>query len=103
MKKLFILILSIITIIMCVCLSGCEEYDNAPIDKIPQQSETNSTFCLVSIDTIDDSKSIYVVYDKTTKVMYMIAKGSSMNGYSVSVVVMVDENGKPLLYEGDSE
>ena len=44
------------------------------------------------------SNTVYVeMYDKTTKVMYVYIKLSE----SGSLQVLVDENGKPLLWEGE--
>ena len=41
---------------------------------------------------ISNESSFYVVYDTKTKVQYAISNG---------VTVLVDQDGKPLLYEGE--
>lgn len=97
-KKLLILILSIITIIICVCFAGCQDETN----KIDTSQVGEGRFGVIAIDTItsnyDNPHYIYTLYDKETKIEYALViyyKGGT------SLTVLLDENGKPLLYEGD--
>lgn len=82
MKKLAIML------VLAISLSGCSgrnsniEYD---------EYENNGRFRKVYADYPD---SIYV--DSETNVMYFWHSG----GYSGGLTVMVDENGKPLIWEG---
>ena len=41
-----------------------------------------------------------VVYDKETKVMYVISNGTANQG---AFAMFVDSDGKPLLWEGESQ
>lgn len=80
MKRKIILI--IISIAMLFCLCGCTNESVA---------ETEKRFITISKeDTFD------IVYDKETKVIY--AKSWSAYNYGV-LTVLVNAEGKPLLYE----
>lgn len=73
---------------MCVCFAGCSASDDA--------SFSNSNFEVIACE--EDCGSGYVImYHKETKVMYLFVK----HGYGAGLTVMLDENGKPLLYNGD--
>lgn len=91
-KKLLILILSIITIIVCVCFAGCD-------DKLKTDNEyINDKYAFVS--GLRDNR---FVYDKETKQCYlMIIKNYGTDEETIyGFIPLYDENGKPLLYEGD--
>lgn len=83
MKKLAIML------VLAISLSGCSgrnsntEYEN--------ENENNERFRKVYSGF---SNGIYV--DSETNVMYFWHSG----GYSGGLTVMVDENGKPLIWEG---
>ena len=83
-KKLFCLFL--ILMLPILLLSGCDK-----------KSE-NSTSELVSIsyENIDNGFTIIFVHKKT-KVMYLYVK----KGYGAGLTVMLDSDGKPLLYKGE--
>lgn len=49
------------------------------------------------IFTVSNESSFRVVYDKDTMVMYTISEGKYNSG---NLTLLVDENGKPLLYQG---
>lgn len=69
-------------------LTGCTKYEKGNI---------NDTSMFV---VIEETKSWRVVYHKETKVMYAV----SLGGYNAGTfTVMVDENGKPLIYNEESE
>ena len=89
MKKIIVFILSVImTVLMCVCLSGCDEENNT--------SFSNSNFDVVSTERHLGAGYV-IIYHKETKVMYLYIENHGCAG----LTVMLDKNGKPLLYQGD--
>lgn len=48
--------------------------------------------------TVVNESSFRVVYDKDTMVMYAVSEGKYNSG---NLTLLVDENGKPLLYQGE--
>ncbi|MDT8718308.1 hypothetical protein IAI10_16695 [Clostridium sp. 19966] len=59
---------------------------------------------MVSVENIDDGtangENISILVDKETKIMYMqIEKYQA--GYGLGLQVMVDKDGKPLIYNSD--
>lgn len=48
--------------------------------------------------TVIKESSFRVVYDKDTMVMYAVSEGKYNSG---NLTLLVDENGKPLLYQGE--
>ena len=48
-------------------------------------------------EVVDRTYVYYIVYDKETLVMYAISAGSYNQG---NITVLVDADGKPLLYKG---
>lgn len=83
MKKMIIILL------MAIMLTGC----GATVDR-EAQSET-SRFTLIEL-----TGKWEVVADKETGVMYAVSNG----GYNLGTfTLLVDENGKPLVWEGESE
>lgn len=95
MKKIFSIIVSLVLfIVIAFCFVGCSDndagYSNAP-----------KTERLVIVERQDFGELGFSVqlYDKETKVMYMFIK----SGYGAGLTVMLDENGKPLLYDEANE
>jgi hypothetical protein len=68
-----------------VCLTGCSENTNS--------SENRRRFFVLSSDM-----NFYVVCDRTTGVEYAVSRGLYNCG---TVTLLVDAEGKPLIYEGD--
>lgn len=95
MKKLKLTILITILTIMMFVLSGCTStyYEEKEIDKF------NTTDRFVEIKEWSDERGRpnYIVYDKETKVQYWKARTS----YGLGLTVLLDAEGKPLLYEGE--
>lgn len=85
MKKR-IAILAVIT--ASFLLTACERHET---EKAQQGAEAR----LIVVDESTMSYRIYV--DKETKVMYLHTK----QGYGEAVCVMVDPDGKPLLWDGE--
>lgn len=83
MKKLKLIILVIALISSLFILSGCA-ISNAG---------TERQFVKISSEPTFD-----IAYHKKTKVMYAISNGCYNYG---TVTLLVDAEGKPLLYEGD--
>ena len=84
MKKR-IAILAVIT--ASFLLTACEPHLT---EKAPQGAEAR-------LIVVDDSMSYRIYADKETKVMYLRTK----EGYGEALCVMVDANGKPLLWRGE--
>ena len=82
-KKLFCLLL-LLVLPVCLLFTGC----NANND---YTSVNDTRFHIIEYN----DKRIYV--DKETKVMYFWVK----NGYGGGLTVMLNADGKPLLYEGE--
>lgn len=91
MKKKLAIILS--TLVLAVSLVGCSNvtvettYDPDAEELIP------SMFVAV-----EDASIWEIVYHRETKVMYAVSCGSYNCG---TFTLLVDENGDPLLYEGE--
>ena len=95
-NKIFAIILALL---MCLLtLASCTE---APIDtkydSFDKGTSTSAGKRLVLLYRHNDDISIYV--DKETRVQYMIMRGMEC----CAIEIMVDENGNPLLYEGEFE
>lgn len=84
MKK--ILAVLILCLISVFSLVGCKDYD------IVNDSNYEDKFIIICLK---GENKIYV--HKDTKVMYLFVK----RGYGAGLCVMVDENGKPLLWQGE--
>jgi hypothetical protein len=85
MKKIIISFLLVIS----VCIAG---YVFKDVSVTEVQADTKYRFI-----TVEKWKNSAIVYDKETKVMYLVVNIYNGGG----VTVLVDENGKPLLYEGE--
>ena len=86
MKKIIISLLIIIGIV----LTGWLLKDVA----IPNVNATDDRFIEIYKQY---SKTFRIYYDKKTKVMYLVADIYKGGG----ITVLVDKDGKPLLYEGE--
>lgn len=89
-KKLFCLLL-ILVLPVCLLFTGCS--------KTAQSSSTGEEFIVGDIILVKIAKtsnfSIFV--DKNTRVMYLY----NTTNYQGGLTVMLDADGKPLLYEGE--
>lgn len=83
MKKI---ILSIILVLSILFLNSCS---NTKVKKEP--TTENSMFVIV-----EQTNTWKVVYHKETKVMYVVSSGTYNSG---TFTLLVDEEGKPLLWE----
>lgn len=81
MKKMIISFLLIISVV----IAG---YVFKDISVTEVQADTGYRFI-----TVQKWRSSATVYDKETKVMYLVVDGG--------ITVLVDQNGNPLLYEGE--
>ena len=99
-KKFFVCCLISVSVIY---LAGC----SAPNKNTAETDLINeSRFCIISEDIFEYSYTtaigLYTAYDKKTKVMYFISSMVGVNGRgSISSTVMLDKDGKPLLWEGE--
>ena len=81
----------IIILLMAIMLTGC-----APTE-IEGKSEEATTSRFIELEA---TLAWRVVADKETGVMYAVSNG----GYNVGTfTLLVDENGKPLIWEGEAE
>ena len=79
----------IIIMLMAIMLTGC----GATVDKATPPEVSRFT-------ELERADSWMIVADKKTGVMYSVSEG----GYSHGIfTLLVDENGKPLVWEGDIE
>ena len=86
MKRFLVMILFIFLL-----LTGCGETPD------PQTKEENM---FVYIQKADFYTAYDVVYHKDTKVMYTISQGAYNSG---TFTLLVNPDGTPMLYEGESE
>ena len=87
MKKLIVMLMLVVTLVGC---GNSSESDVRDGEKASQKR-----FVPIEIDW-----SYEIVVDRETRVMYAISNGAYNHG---TFTVMVDENGKPLIWEGDLE
>lgn len=94
MKKI---ILILILILMCVCCLLFSSACSCVIETTPNACiESGDRFVITYERTTENT--VYVeMYDKTTKVMYVYIKLAK----SGSISVLYDNNGKPLLWQGE--
>ena len=91
MKKLLILFILLITLMLCACDANAK-----PIEYKSRVYTNEPTF--VSIESGDEYQ---IVYHRETKVMYVVSQNYSSYGPRGVFTVMLDADGKPLLYKGD--
>lgn len=89
MKKILAIILSIM--ICCFAFVGCSRKN-----EVIKTTELDSRFKIIK-DTNDGFGYCDIIVDTETGVMYLF-RGA---GYRGGLTVMVDTDGKPLIYEGD--
>lgn len=82
MKQTRYLLFILIVLITAIILTGCAS---------DVRATSSSQFVIV-----ESCGDFYTVYHKSTKVMYAISNGTYNKG---SVTLLVDAEGKPLLYE----
>lgn len=87
MKKR-IAILAVITASFLLTACECEQHET---ERAQQGAEAR-------LIVVDDSMTYRIYVDKETKVMYLRTK----QGYGEALCVMVDANGKPLLWRGET-
>lgn len=98
MKNIFKIILSIaLCFAMSICLLACGKSKNE------QDAIDESMFCLIEMQKYDGAR-FYKVYDKETKVVYLIiyhfsTHASGGHEYNLAITVLYDENGNPMIWE----
>jgi hypothetical protein len=90
MKKILCLVIAIMLILICV---GCTKMETV---QETQQQPTSDTSMFVLIESGRSDVGYRIVYHKETKVMYAISAGYYNTG---TFTVMLDADGKPLLWE----
>ena len=91
MKKKIATIL-ILSVTAATALSGCKG-----TDATETEYDTESTSMFVEVEAGTQWR---IMYDKETKVMYVMSDGYENRGVFTE---LVDENGKPKLWEGDEK
>ena len=86
MKKLIVMLM------LAVMLVGCGLSSESELD-----GDKSNVGRFV---TVEKRVYYYIAVDRETKVMYTVSDGMYNRG---TFTVMVDENGKPLTWEGDLE
>ena len=87
MKKLIVMLMLVVT------LAGC----GSSGDSYVRDGEKSDQKRFVSVET---TWSYFIMVDRETRVMYVVSNGTYNHG---TFTVMVDENGKPLTWDGDLE
>lgn len=87
MKKVSLIIVIIVIISSLFILSGCTS----------SVSETENRFKILTEETPNHNDYYAILYDTKTKVMYLQFDGYKCGG----ITVLLDTEGKPLLYEGE--
>jgi hypothetical protein len=102
----FVLLMVLVVISLVGCGSGNEfKVDQYDVDSYKYSSNgTKARFKIVSYQKINDGTNNGIKFltfvDTQTKVMYVQTE-KFQSGYGLAMQVMVDTNGKPLIYEGD--
>lgn len=84
LEKIMIGIVLILSVLIIIVIFNCVKSAIIRVDRM----ETEDRF-----EKIQEWPSNFVMYDKETKVQYYVTIGG--------ITVLVDADGKPLLYEGD--
>lgn len=87
MKKILCLFITVILVLVC---TGC----SSGMDTIEDTKENNSSMFVIVEGGVDTYYQI--VYHKDTRVMYAVSRGGYNQG---TFTLMVDAEGKPLLWE----
>lgn len=102
-----ILIIFILACILIGCgASGANDANGARLGDIDSYRylSKNHRFVVVSYEHIDvgsiNGLNISTLVDRETRVMYILAE-KYQSGYGLSMEVLVDANGRPILYEGE--
>lgn len=88
MKKFLLIILFLLSVTLTSCLSSLSVSSSYYLDRFKTVDVSNG----ISTTGFDSD----IVYDKETKVMYVVSRTGTFT-------VMVDENGKPLLYKENKQ
>lgn len=87
MKRMIIALL-----IAAGLISGCDGEKSQTQEETTMFEEPTETFQIVAFENY-----FYIVVDKETRVMYAVSNGMYNRG---TLTMLVDENGKPRLWEG---
>ena len=82
MKKIICVIIT--TVLLSIMIIGCSN----------QKIEADDSMFI----TVNNEINFYVVYEKDTKVMYMISNGMYNRG---TITLLVDQQGNPMIYGRD--
>ena len=91
MKK----IMYILILVILLCLTSCEFEPPHKVEEVTKEYDFGRFIQVYHVISGDEDLIIYV--DKETKVQYLAIDMY----YGGGITIMLDENGKPLLYDGD--
>lgn len=95
-KKILIVLLSLI-IPICLLFAGCgtksDNYQDNDSERFVIVERVQHNFRDDSGNPVD----FYILVDKETRIMYFMVSGN----YRFDMETMLDEDGKPLIYEGE--
>lgn len=97
MKKIVTVIIALSILISALFFGACYGKEATP------QNRKQSSFVEVSYEDCGYGSSITVVYHKDTKVMYAIITHKNGSSGGVTMTILVDAEGKPLLWEENNE
>lgn len=89
-KKILCLVLIVMMFLTCV---GC----GSQMETVQDTKESTNASMFVLVESATSDIGYRIVYHKETKVMYAVSAGYSNTGI---FTVMLDADGKPLLWEG---
>lgn len=92
MKKIIAILTASIMGLSALSLSACSD--------VEIQSEVASTSEQIGLEEVSRDRWCIYAYDRDTKVLYIISRGTDGRG---AACVMVDQDGKPRIYEEENE
>lgn len=98
MKKKLLCLLFISLFSICLLFTGCKllkKKQNEKPKQEPTQEQTTTESFMVVVDSIEINENVcQILVHKETKIMYLME-------FDGDLFVMIDVDGKPLLYEGE--
>lgn len=88
MKKIIVAIICVLLVMSLLLMVGCRDVE------FDEGSTSGKSMFVV----VEQSDIWYIVYHKDTKVMYEVSSGYYNCG---TFTLLVDQDGKPLLWQGD--
>lgn len=90
-------IMLVVAFIVAILLGACEDTMTTTVEA----SQNNQRFEFVHVEGVG-SATTNIMVDTETQVMYLVVCDYYGQGIGYSITVMVDAEGKPLLWEGET-